>query len=511
MRQSSDIYASAEDSAPLSARDNSRVPITLKPRSSTRNYDFGQDTRFTGDFSSASLSADQAVFMALQTTRNRARDLEANHPLVRKFLIMLRTNVVGSKGMRFQSLAGDRVKDKIIPDKMARSIIEQAYRAFSKAKLFSQNHKLSRRRAMQVIVSRVIVDGECIIQKIRGADNPHLFTTKLIDVDLLDHRLNAEATRTRGRIIMGIEVDEQNDNRPVAYYFRQQPLGLWGGEVAYPGDHVCVPADEIIHYFNPERPGQTRGITFLAPAGIRAKLLDGMEQSVLVGYRAAASKMGFLSPNEFYEGEDLEAGDVPTEVAPGQIDLLPKGIDFKSFDPSYPNADFDVIKKSVTKEIAGALGVSYPELGNDYGGVSYAAGQIGVDADEKVWRDFQATLIEVVEEEIFEGWLSMQLLFGKLPFPLARKGKFLAHRFQPTKGRTIDPLKTAKTHELKLHIGGTDPYEIADAYGNDLEELLENTARAIETAEALGLTVPPAWTGGVSGIEPTKDEPQNIE
>jgi len=514
----SDIYAMPGTQEPKESALDPVRNASLQPspgirfstgRGGSRNYEFAAETRFTGDFPAATMTADQAVFAAIQTTRNRARQLEANHPLTRKFIIMAKTNVVGAKAMRLQSRAGDLVKGKIQPDKMAQGIIERAYLDFSKARFFSIDRRLDRRRFMQMAIARMVVDGECLVRKIRGADNKHLFALQMIDADLLDHRLNCEASSTSGRIIMGVEVDEANGNRPVAYHFRQQQANLFGGILTHsePGQHLVVPAAEIIHYYEPERPHQTRGITYLAPAGIRAKLLDGMEQAVLVGYRTAASKMGFLSPDENYEGEDLDAKDIPTEVAPGQLDLLPKGIKFYQFDPAYPNADYDGLKKSVTREIAGAFGISYPELGNDYQGVSYSAGQIGVQADSRVWQNFQATLIEMVEENIFIDWLEVQLIFGKLPFPLSRKNKFLAHRFQPPKGRNIDPLKTAKAHELELSIYGADPYEVAAAYGHDLDDTLENFRRAVDAAEDLDLPIPPSWTGGQSDIEPGPDEP----
>lgn len=488
-----------EQSRSRGARDVLRRP-------GARNYEFAQNDRLMGNSGAMTLSADQAVFGALQSTRNRARELENSNPHIRKFLIMARTNVVGAKALRFQSKAADmnRAGD-MIADKPAQKILERAYLEFSKSKNFTMDCRLDRRRFMQMALTRYLVDGECIIRRVRGAENPFLFSTEIIDADLLDYRLNSPKTAGRGRIIMGIEVD--TNNKPVAYYFKEQPNTLWGGMVTtpLPGEYNRVPASEITHYYEPDRPGQTRGITYLAPSGLRAKLLDGLEQSILVGFRVAASKMGFFKMGDDYEGDELTADDVPSEVAPGQLDILPQGLEFQEFNPGYPNADYDGIKKSVVKEIASGAGISYPELGNDYAGVSYSAGQIGVQADALVWENMQSSLIEIAEEAIFLDWLDVQLIFGLLRFPLARKSKYEEHRFQPPKRRNIDPLKTAKANELNLGLYAADPYEVAANGGNDLEESLDNFARAIKEAQDRGLAVPAAWLGGQPVEDPIAD------
>uniref|UniRef100_UPI00356ABFED phage portal protein n=1 Tax=Pontiella sp. TaxID=2837462 RepID=UPI00356ABFED len=499
----SDIYAAPG----TRALDNAAAPATLERASSpgnsglrlssrrSRGFDFAENGRFTGEFNSATLTADQAVFYAIQTTRNRARELEQTHPLTRKFITQTKDGVIGSAPLRFQSKAADFSGAEMKPDPGARSMIERRYRDFSHRKNYSLDHRLNRRRSSRMEVARLIVDGEVFIRKIRAADNPHRFTTQIIDADLCDIRLNTDCDIHGHRIIMGVKVDA--NHRPISYFFRPQPVGPFAGVLASPivGEHIEIPADEIIHLYEPERPGQTRGLTYLAPAGMRAKLLDGLETSVLVGYKVAAAKMGFLMPGEGYEGDEIDPDDIAREVAPGQLDLLPKGVQFGSFDPAYPNAEYDVIKTAVSKEIASAFGVSYPELGNSYEGLSFSAGQLARDADEKLYDSLRATLVEEVEEEVYRGWLSMQLVFGLLPFPIKRKKKYEEVRFLPPRKKPVDGLKDAKTKELRASIYDVDPYEMAAESGADFEDRLDNIARAKAACEERGLPFPSAWGG----------------
>ncbi len=496
----SDIYATpgVRDRSIEVKRSTSSARVRLAPSRRSRGFDFAENGRFTGDFGTQIMTADQAVFYALTTTRTRARELEQTHPLTRKFLTQTKDGVVGSAPLRFQSKASDHSGAKTTPDPGARAIIERRYAEFSKRKNFTIDHRLDRRRFMRMAISRWIVDGEVFIRKIKGSDNEFAYTNQILDADLVDIRLNVDADTVGHRIIMGVKVDE--NHRPISYFIRPQPVGPFAGVVTMPviGEHVEIPADEIIHLYEPERPGQTRGLTYLAPAGMRAKLLDGLETSVLVGYRVAAAKMGFLTPGADYEGEELEVSDIATEVAPGQLDLLPKGVTFESFDPSYPNADYDVIKTSVSKEIASAFGVSFPELGNSYEGVSFSSGQLARIADEMLYASFRATLVEIVEMEIYLDWLTMQLIMGFLPFPLRRKSKYLACKFMPPRRRPLDMLKTAKANEIRMANYETDPYELAADGGADLEDRLENIARARDACAALSLPIPPSWNGGQS-------------
>ena len=245
----------------------------------------------------------------------------------------------------------------------------------------------------------------------------------------------------------------------------------------------------------------------MAPSGLRAKMLEGIETAIMAGYRVAASKMGFLTPGVDYEGEDLEAGDVPTDVAPGMIDLLPKGVSFSSFDPSYPNADYDTIKSSIIRELACGFGVSYPELANDFGGVSYSAGQIGVHSDAALWADLQEFIIEDFEEPVFRDFLLMAMTTGALNLPLSKLWKFQAAKFQPPRRKHIDPLKTHNAQRIALGDMSRSIYDVTAENGADFDDVVEETMRAVEILKASGLRIPESWGAGrdLSQIQPEPD------
>jgi lambda family phage portal protein len=525
MKSTTDIY-----SLPASRATGRAAAVSKPPTSSAaavrppfhprRNYALGMVDRISADFSTASLTADQAVFASLSAARARARVLEANNSHVRKFLVQAKTSIIGSKGIRLRSLAADLRGGKLIPNRFDQTLIEDAYAEFSRASEFSADGRVDRRRFAQIGMQRVLVDGEFIVQKVRGAGNSARFALNMIDAERLDHRLNRKPGRTAtgkpagNEIRMGVEIEPSG--RPVNYYFlKEAPLEYYG-VATLPNEHEVVPADQILHIFIQERPGQTRGITWLAPTGLRTRMLEGITTAVTVGYRVAASKMGFFKRSEDYtppenaNGETIDnfSGSVPTDVAPGEFWELPEGLDFAAFDPGYPNAEYDGFKKSIEREIASGLGVSYTELANDFSGVSYSAGQIGVHGDISFWQDLQQFWIDAFEEPVYREWLLMAITAGALRLPITKITKFQRVKFQPPRRKHIDPKKTADAQNIALSGMTRDIFDICAENGTDFEDVVESMSRAAELLKEHNLPVPAVW-GSATVLQPTPDPPED--
>ena len=57
---------------------------------------------------------------------------------------------------------------------------------------------------------------------------------------------------------------------------------------------MFLPADELIHLFIADRPGQTRGVSWLASALQDLHHLAGFQEASVIRARAARSVMGFI-------------------------------------------------------------------------------------------------------------------------------------------------------------------------------------------------------------------------
>ena len=124
-------------------------------------------------------------------------------------------------------------------------------------------------------------------------------------------------------IRMGIEVD--GFLRPQAYhFFTQHPgdtsMGVGRGQGI---KRIRVPANEVIHLFIPERPSQTRGVSWFASALMRLHMLQGYEEAEVVRARASSALMGFIqSPDGELMGDELYGSERVSNFEPGVFKYL---------------------------------------------------------------------------------------------------------------------------------------------------------------------------------------------
>ena len=91
-----------------------------------RQYAGANQGRLFSDFISSSFSADSELRTNLPILRNRSRDLARNNEYAKRFLNLMRTNVVGEKGFTVQVRA--RNDDRSL-DAAGNTILENAFPA----------------------------------------------------------------------------------------------------------------------------------------------------------------------------------------------------------------------------------------------------------------------------------------------------------------------------------------------------------------------------------------------
>lgn len=82
-----------------------RSPKQRRPRQ--RTYAGANTGRLFADFMGSNRSADAEIQPALKRLRDRCRDLARNDEYVRRFLNLMKTNVIGEAGVSLQSAKRD--------------------------------------------------------------------------------------------------------------------------------------------------------------------------------------------------------------------------------------------------------------------------------------------------------------------------------------------------------------------------------------------------------------------
>lgn len=441
--------------------------------------------RLYAGWSTTNYSADAELYTDLRTLRARSRELERNNDYAKKFFRMVRTNVVGKEGIKLQSQANN---SKGKPDEAARAKIEETWREWGKKGMCDVTGEYSFRDIQKLVISSMARDGEILIRKLRGFDNPYRFALQLLEADHLDEQYNDQLSGGR-RIKMGIEYNEWN--RAVAYHiYSQHPGDYFSTATFSQGDRLRIPAEEILHLRLPYRVSQSRGLPWVHAALTRLNMLGGYEEAELVQSRVAAMKGGFYESDGTiggYQGDDTEDGSPVQELEPGEFELLPPGLRFKQYDPQHPTTAFEAFSKAILRGIASGLDVSYHYLSNDLTDVNYSSIRAGVLDERDVWKDLQAFIAEHFLQPVFEGWMDMALLTQQIPYSHSNYEKYIRARWQARGWPWVDPKSDAEARQLTLDMKLDTAANIAAETGQDLEEIYIQLALERDLRKKYGL------------------------
>lgn len=444
----------------------------------------GASSRLTNDWIfAATRSPDQEIRGDIRVLKNRARDLSRNNPHARRFRRLLSHNVVGPHGVRLQAKVKDARGES---DRETNRKIEAAFKEWSRKGICTADGRLSFAQVQRLYVETMAVDGEALIRLLPGFRNDFGFAVQVLDTDQLDAEFNRAAGSGKNEIRMGVEIDGWG--RPVAYH-------LWDGHPTETGRREGarrrIPAEQIIHDFIGDRPGQTRGVTSYAPILFRAKMLDGYEEAAVVGARAGATNMGFFVPNaqDPPQIDPNDPGEIPFEAEPGAFKKLPLGYSFEEYNPNQPTASFSEFDKAMLRSLAAGLDVGYCSLTGDLSDVNYSSIRQGKIDERDVFRVLQTGIIESLMERVYAEWLKWAITMGALVLPSRNAARYSAHSWQARGWDWVDPLKDIMAADASVALGVNSRTRICAERGLDFEDVLIELADEQRLAESHGVTL----------------------
>jgi lambda family phage portal protein len=473
-------------------------PLQLVPREAPalvgkRQYTGAQLGRLLSDWNAPSTSQDAEGRMALRTLRNRVRDLGRNNDYVVNALRAIQNNVIG-QGVKLQSQA----KRKRGPGagKMEGAVneaIETAWKRWQRADSCHTAGTMAFPEIERMLARNVAESGEIFVRMIRQSfgRSPVPMAMEIIEADLLDENYNGESP-LGNQIRMGVEVDKWL--RPVAYhFFTQHPGDIQFGSV---GDvaqkRIRVPADEVIHLYRVERPGQTRGVPWFASALTRLRHMSGYEEATVIAARASACQMGFIeTPDPEFEGEGVESDQRVSSFEPGKISTLAPGEKFTAFNPSQPSGLLDPFMRYMLRGVAAGGGVSYETLSKDYSQSNYSSSRLALLDDRDTWRQLQQWMIEQFHQRVFEEWLRMAVLSNALNLPNyeVNPEEYENVRWLPRGWQWVDPAKEISAYKTAVRSGFMTLTDVVAQNGGDFEELAYARQREIELCDELELVL----------------------
>ncbi len=416
------------------------------------------------------------------TLRARARQIVRANPYAANAADSFVANAVGA-GIKPSSLVIDhQVKDAI----------QRAWQAWTEE---ADADGLTDFYGLQALIARALFEaGECFVRFRPRLPQDGLsvpLQLQILEAEMLP--LNKTELAANGnQIRCGIEFDAIG--RRVAYYFYRNHPGD-STQVGNAGEIVRVPASEVLHIYRPQRPGQIRGVPWIAPALVKLFLLDQYDDAELDRKKVAALFAGFITktaPEDNLLGEGATAADGSSiaGLSPGTMQVLLPGEDIKFSSPADVGGSYEMFQYRALLSVCAALGQPYTNVTGDLKAANYSSIRAGTVEFRRRLGQFQrATLIFQLCRPIWARWLDTAVLSGAIILPdyAANKTAYRAVKWITPKWEWVDPLKDRQAEQIAQEMGWKAPSDIIEAEGNDVDETYQRIAQDQRRMDALGI------------------------
>lgn len=319
-------------------------------------------------------------------------------------------------------------------------------------------------------------DGESFILL---AQNPNLGNEQVkLDVRLIEaDRVTDDLLSRDPNRIDGVTFDAFGN--PVSYrVLDYHPGGDWTGAA----EAREIPAENMVHIFRADRPGQHRGVPEITPALPLFAQLRRFTLAVLAAAEAAADFAGILYTDAPPNGEADAIDPMDSiQLERNMLLTMPGGWKMGQLDPKQPATTYAEFKHEILNEIARCLNIPFNVAAGNSSGYNYASGRLDHQTYYKSIRVDQAFMAAKVLDRILAVWLREYSLAEGVECDCR-------HTWFWDGVEHVDPAKEATAQEKRL---GCHTTTLAAEYarqGKDWESELRQIAKEQELMKQLGIT-----------------------
>jgi lambda family phage portal protein len=274
---------------------------------------------------------------------------------------------------------------------------------------------------------------------------------------------------------------------------------------------------KFVHVFSPRRAQQNRGISKLAEAMVPAKMLDRYDRAeVNAAIRSAIYSLFIRSPgttddvaaalapgsndaaaNSWIEPYMQLRKDNPISISDMNVFQLLPGEEVETPERGSPNSNYPEFTRIILQKIAGSLGVSFPQISQDWAGINYSSARALLN---EMWRSYledRRFFTQHFLTPIYAAWLEMEVANGDVKVP---GGPVNFYRMKtaicrcdwigPGRG-TVDPKKEADANNLDTAAGRKSTVQIIqEDTGRDPDDVMAEESWFQKEREARGLGQP---------------------
>ena len=455
------------------------------------------------------LDADTDIVFDLAVLRNRSRDLVRSNPIARGAIETNLVNVVGP-GLSLQSRINRDVLN--LTDEQAdawEAKAELEWKLFFESREADCSRILTGNEIANLVFRSTLESGDTftVLPRFSRGATPYKLRLQVVEADRVS---NENGKADRPELVQGVEKDTAT-GAPTGYFIQDQHPGMmlpggtrtrtWTRVDAW-GEKTGIP--NILHHYRPTRPGQTRGVPYLAPVIESLKMIDRLSEAELMAAVVAAMFTVFVktesgglpvAPMQPTAETGATSTDTDLKLAAGAIVGLGRGESIEIADPKRPNAAFDPFYLAIVKQIGIALGIPYEVLVKHFT-ASYSAARAALLDAWKHFVTWRTWLTGSFYQPVYEVFLYEAIASGRLAAPgyfadpLVRMAYSGAVWIGPSPGQ-INPTDEVNAAEKRLALTiGTRADETAALTGGDWESNMRQIRKEKKILEAMGIP----WT-----------------
>jgi lambda family phage portal protein len=466
------------------------------------------------------MSPDAALLPELDTINARVDDLVRNNGIA-----------AGAERTFVDNVIGPRITCKPNPDYVrlgktsdwvdgwAREV-EAEFRTFTDTDWFDAGLRYNFHVSTRLQARMIAAGGEALALPLWTKRNGSYWNTclQLVDPARLSNPFGqSETANFRG----GIELDPVT-TAATAYHIRKthpgDALGLFGSLSG--AEWERIPAympwgrRRVIHIYESERVGQTRGKAVIASVARQFKMFDHMNREQL--RLAVLNSLIFAALETPLNAEQIEGifgqSEKPMEAYQASLDdwriqmkggsmvTLPPGTTMKPFAPNQQLSGLDTFATVMLRSIGTGLNMPYELVFRDFSKTNYSSARASL---LEAWRYFASVRQFIIDHwcwAIYDLWFEEACQRGRIPD--CTPDGYYANQVAWTRAKWIfagrgwvDPFKEARAATERMKSKISTLADECGEQGRDWREQIEQDAREQayqkQSYEALGLSWPP--------------------
>lgn len=342
--------------------------------------------------------------------------------------------------------------------------------------------------------------GEFFWQKVtdKGARGPVKLRLNPIAARRVDSPLDGIGNP---RIVMGVERNETG--RPLRYFVQKGVDDASFASLSF--DFEPIPAQDMIHFFEVEEPGQLRGVPWASTTlGTIADLRD-YDHEVMDAARMAANYSIVLHTTH-EDATYLEVNE-SADIERGQMVTAPPGWKPEQMRPEQPSTTYQSFRHERLRELGRPRNMPGMMVLLDSSGHNYSSARF----DGQLYQRGNASTQSCLERRVLNGLVDDVLREGELAEFLGRRPEGVRYVWTWPVPPHVDPAKEATAEEKGLKSGTLSLSAAMGARGKDWESHLEQLRREKDRMAELNLTTEPQRTQSPSTDSALQGEIEDLK